>query len=84
MDNNTQADTTLEQRIIQLAAEQASIDISEVTPASLFKEDLGYDSLDVAEFIMELEDEFELSVPDQAAEELKTVQKVVDWVRENT
>ena len=67
-------------KVIELAAEQAGVSPAEVTPDSHFFNDLNYDSLDVVEFTMEVEDEFELSVPDDVAQTLDTVGKVVDYV----
>jgi acyl carrier protein len=72
----------IEKKIIVIAAEYALKKPDEVTLASHFINDLEYDSLQVVEFTMAVEDEFELSVPDQKAEELTTVGAVVDFVVE--
>jgi acyl carrier protein len=71
-------------RVIELAAEQVDADPTRLTPQTHFVNDLNYDSLEVVEFTMKLEDEFEISVPDEAAEKLDTVGKVVDYVVEHT
>ena len=71
-------------RVIELAAEQVDADPTGVTPETHFVNDLNYDSLEVVEFTMKVEDEFELSVPDEAAEKLDTVGKVVDYVIAHT
>jgi acyl carrier protein len=71
-------------RVIELAAAQVDADPAGVTPATHFVNDLSYDSLEVVEFTMKVEDEFELSVPDEAAEKLDTVGKVVDYVVAHT
>lgn len=55
--------------------------LSEIRPGSRFIEDLGFDSLDSVEFVMELESEFGLNIPDELAMEIKTVQEAVDFVR---
>jgi acyl carrier protein len=65
----------LEQRVIELAAEQAGVDTTKVTLKHHFVDDLNYDSLDKVEFAMQLEEEFELRVAD---DELDTVQTVGD------
>ena len=67
-------------KVIELAAEQVGISADRVTPDTHFVNDLAYDSLDAVNFTMELEDEFELSVPDEDAVNLDTVSKVVDYV----
>ena len=70
-------------KVIELAAEQAGVAADTLTPASHFVDDLNFDSLDKVEFAMEVEDEFEMSVPDDRVDELKTIGDVVDFVAEN-
>ena len=72
----------VERKIIAIAAEYGYVKPEQVTPASHFINDLEYDSLQVMEFTMAVEDEFELSVPDEKAEELMTVGAVVAYVWE--
>jgi len=72
--------TTLETRIIEIAAVQVGFEPNQVNRDTHFKEDLGYDSLDYAEFALEIEDEYELSVPDDQVEHLQTVGQAIDWV----
>ena len=67
-------------KVIELAAEQGGVEPGQVFPATHFVNDLNYDSLDLVEFTMSLEDEFEMSVPDDAAMDLRTVEQVVDYV----
>jgi len=55
----------------------------EVKPESRFVEDLGADSLDVVEMIMALEEKFEIEIPDSEAENIKTVQDVVDYIEKH-
>ena len=69
-------------RVQTLVAERFGIDSSEVTPTASFKEDLGADSLETVELIMELEDEFDVEVPDEVAETLVTVGDVVKYISE--
>jgi acyl carrier protein len=71
----------IESKIIELAAEQAGVDKSEVTPATHFVNDLHFDSLDVVEFAMEVEDELGMSIPDDAIERLQTVGDVIDYAQ---
>ncbi|MFY9394486.1 MAG: acyl carrier protein, partial [Halanaerobiales bacterium] len=55
----------------------------EVTPEASFIDDLGADSLDVVELVMAFEEEFDLEIPDEDAENIKTVQNAVDYIEEN-
>lgn len=71
---------TVAARVIALAAEQSGVDPASITPATHFVNDLNFDSLDMVEFTMALEDEFELSVPDDDAPGLLTVGQVIDYV----
>ena len=74
----------IEQKVIELAAEQVSVPPGRVTRASHFINDLNYDSLDEVNFAMEVEDAFEISIPDEAAHKIKTVGEAVDYVIEKT
>jgi acyl carrier protein len=75
-------DNELSSRVIQLAADQVGILPGEVTPESHFQNDLGFDSLDMVELIMEVEEEFGVRVPDEDAQKLVTVGEVVDYLRD--
>ena len=70
----------IEKRVIAIAAERGCVKPEEVTLDSHFRNDLEYDSLTEVEFAMEVEDEFELNVPDEDVEKLLTVGSVVDYV----
>jgi acyl carrier protein len=70
----------IEQRIIEIIAEQLGMDIEEIQPECTYVEDLGADSLDIVELIMAIEEEFEIEVPDEDAEKLLTVQETIDYV----
>lgn len=65
-------------------AEQLDIDPEKITMDSNIVEDFDADSLDVVEMIMSLEDEYDIKIPDEVAEELRTVGDVVKYVEENT
>ena len=64
--------------------EQLSVDKNDVNPESSFVEDLGADSLDTVELVMALEEEFEIEIPDDQAEEITTIQTAVEWIESNS
>lgn len=70
------------QKVKKIVAEQLSVDPSEVTPEASFANDLGADSLDTVELVMALEEEFDIEIPDEAAEGIATVQAAVDYINE--
>jgi acyl carrier protein len=67
-------------KVIALAAEQAGVEPRTVTPDTHFVNDLNYDSLDLVDFSMKVEDAFHLTMPDTDADKLDTVARVVDYV----
>ncbi len=67
-------------KVQKIVAEQLGVEASEVTPQASFANDLGADSLDTVELVMALEEEFEIEIPDEAAEEIATVQAAVDYI----
>jgi acyl carrier protein len=71
---------SLEQEVIALVAEQLGVDPTEVTPSKSFVEDLNADSLDLTELIMTLEEKFNIEIPEEKAEKLKTVRDVIEFV----
>ncbi|MGM0411503.1 MAG: acyl carrier protein [Bacillota bacterium] len=66
-----------------IVVEELAVDEDEVTPEASFIDDLGADSLDVVELIMAFEEEFEIEIPDEDAENIATVQDAVDYIEEN-
>jgi acyl carrier protein len=69
--------------VAEVVAEQLSIEASEIKLESRFTEDLGADSLDVVELVMALEEKFDLEIPDEQAEGIKTVQDAIKFIEEN-
>ncbi len=67
-------------KVKKIVAEQLSVEPSEITPQSNFANDLGADSLDTVELVMALEEEFDVEIPDEAAEKITTVQEAVDYI----
>lgn len=70
----------LEAKVIKIVAEKLSIDEKSITTASRFQEDLGADSLDVVELLMEIEEEFGVSISDEDSEKLVTVGDAVRFI----
>ena len=75
--------TEIEARVKAIIVDKLGVDESEVTPNASFTNDLGADSLDTVELIMELEKEFGMSIPDDQAENISTVQDAVDYITNN-
>ncbi len=73
----------IEAKVMQIVSEQMSVDKNEISRNTSFVNDLNADSLDTVELVMELEDEFELTIPDEEAEKLKTVGEAIDYVRKH-
>ncbi len=74
--------TTFE-RVKKIVCDKLGVDESKVTENAAFLNDLGADSLDVVEFIMEVEKEFNITIPDEAAQELATVGSAVKYIDEH-
>ncbi len=67
-------------RVREIIAEQLLVDVDEVTDEASFVEDLGADSLDTVELIMEFEDEFGVEIPDEDAEKVQTVGESINYI----
>jgi acyl carrier protein len=74
------AATNVEQKVKSIIAEQLGVGEDEIKPASSFIEDLGADSLDIVELVMAMEEEFEVEIPDEEAENIKTVSDAVNYI----
>lgn len=70
------------ERVIDIVAEELAVDRDEVTEDSSFIEDLGADSLDVVELVMAFEEEFDVEIPDEDAEDIKTVEDAVNYLED--
>ena len=71
------------EKMKQILADQLDADIDSITLETDIQDDLGADSLDVVEMLMSIEDEFDIEIPDEQIENLKTVDQVVDYITEN-
>ncbi len=70
----------IESKVIDIISEQMGADKSEITRETSFINDLNADSLDTVELVMEFEDEFDMSIPDEEAEKIQTVGAAVDYI----
>ena len=68
------------ERVTKIIVDRLGVKETEVVPAASFKEDLGADSLDVVELVMQLEDEFEMEISDEDAEKIATVGDAVTYI----
>ncbi|HNW45664.1 MAG TPA: acyl carrier protein [Elusimicrobiales bacterium] len=72
----------LEAKVKKIITEQLAVDASEVTEQAQFVQDLGADSLDTVELVMALEEEFDVEIPDEDAEKIKTVGEAVSYIKD--
>jgi acyl carrier protein len=70
----------IEAKVIEIVAEQMGADKAKIGRDTNFVEDLNADSLDTVELVMEFEDEFDTSIPDEQAEKIKTVGEAIDFI----
>ncbi len=71
-------------RVKAIIVDKLGVDESEVTPGATFTNDLGADSLDTVELIMEFEKEFNIAIPDEDAEKISTVQDAISYIEEHS
>jgi acyl carrier protein len=72
------------EKIRDVIAEELNVSEDQVTPDATFADDLGADSLDVVELVMRFEDEFDISIPDEDAEKIRTVTDAVEYIEAKT
>ncbi len=73
----------VEEKVKQIIVEQLGVDEAEVTSNASFVDDLGADSLDTVERVMAFEEAFDIEIPDEDAEKIRTVQDAVDYISKN-
>ncbi len=71
---------SVEERVKQIIVEQLGVDEAEVTPKASFVDDLGADSLDTVELVMAFEEAFDVEIPDEDAEKIRTVQDAFSYI----
>jgi len=81
MSSNT---SDIEAKVIEIVSKQLGVAKDKISRSSSFVNDLGADSLDTVELVMEIEDAFDLSIPDDAAEKIQTVGDAIKYIEENT
>jgi len=72
--------SSIAERVIAIVSEQTGVSKDQVKPETSFVNDLGADSLDTVELVMEFEDEFELAIPDEDAEKIQTVGEAIKYI----
>ncbi len=75
--------SAVQDRVIDIVAEQLGVDKEKVTPDTSFVNDLGADSLDTVELVMELEEEFDINIPDEEAEKIQTVGQAIQFIEKS-
>ena len=70
-------------KVVQILADQLSVDPDKITMESLLEEDLDADSLDAIDIVMSIEDEFEVEVPDEGIANMKSVADIVNFIENN-
>ncbi|MCZ2342385.1 MAG: acyl carrier protein, partial [Bacteroidales bacterium] len=67
-------------RVVEIVCEQLAVNKEQINRGTSFMEDIGADSLDIVELVMELEEEFDIQIPDDQAEKIKTVGEAIDYI----
>jgi acyl carrier protein len=73
-------EVSVEQRVIAIVSDHFAYDKEKIKRSTTFIEDIGADSLDIVEFVMELEEEFDIQIPDDQAEKIKTVGEAIEYI----
>ena len=80
-EDTTMTNPSIEERVTRIVCNQMGTSPEKVTPETSFVNDLGADSLDTVELVMEFEDEFEISIPDEDAEKIQTVGAAIEYIK---
>lgn len=75
---------SVEERVIDIVADQLGVEKEKITPSSNFVNDLGADSLDTVELVMELEEEFDIDIPEESADKIQTVGEAIEHIQNAT
>ncbi len=74
---------SIAEQVIEIVAEQMGVEKEKIMPETSFVNDLRADSLDTVEIVMELEDKFSVSIPDEEAEKIQTVGQAISYIEKN-
>ena len=74
---------TIEEQVYEIIQRKLSVNAEQITPEASFTEDLGADSLDTVELVMDLEEEFNITIPEEEQENLRTVQDAIDYLEKH-
>lgn len=77
------ADPKVQDKVIEIVCDQLGVSKDKVTPETSFINDLGADSLDTVELVMEFEEEFDINIPDEDAEKIQTVGDAIKYIQDN-
>lgn len=75
--------SNIEERVKKIVVEQLGVKDEEASNDASFVDDLGADSLDTVELVMALEEEFDMEIPDEEAEKIRTIQQAIDYITKN-
>ena len=75
--------SSIEERVRTIIAEQLDQDDSDIVPEASFIDDLGADSLDLVELVMHMEEEFDVEIPDEEAENIRTVRDAINYIQQH-
>ena len=84
MSSESKSSSDIFERVKDIVSEQMSVSRDQITPETSFINDLGADSLDTVELVMEFEDEFGLTIPEEDSEKIQTVGEAVKYIKEHS
>ncbi|MBU0551554.1 acyl carrier protein [Myxococcota bacterium] len=74
---------TIEEKVREIIVDQLDVSEEEIVPEASFIDDLGADSLDLVELMMQMEEKFDVEIPDEDAENIRTVQDAVNYIQQH-
>jgi acyl carrier protein len=74
---------SIQEQVYEIIQRKLSVNAEQITPEASFTEDLGADSLDTVELVMDLEEQFNITIPEEDQEKLRTVQDAIDYLEAN-
>ncbi|PID78844.1 acyl carrier protein [bacterium DOLJORAL78_65_58] len=74
---------SIQEQVYEIIQRKLTVNAEQITPEASFTEDLGADSLDTVELVMDLEEQFNITIPEEEQENLKTVQDAIDYLEQH-